>query len=139
MKSYSLPRSSLLKTSREYQSVYTFGKRVKGKNFKVIYSPNNRPENRLGISIHGQLRGVVKRNRIKRIIREFYRLNRTFLQRYSSRGDEMPAMDIVITVHKDFQLNSPREVEQAINAALQQSGTNKTRNGLRNDYASCDC
>jgi ribonuclease P protein component len=69
---------------------------------------NGLDTNRLGISVHGVKRAV-KRNRIKRIIREFYRLNRLFIS---------PSSDIVIAVRKDFPPSSPREVEQAVKPLL---------------------
>jgi ribonuclease P protein component len=89
-----------------------------GDNFSLIFTPNGQQTNRLGISIHGQLKGSVRRNRIKRIIREFYRLNRTFLQRGPGGTTALQAMDIVFTVRQGFSLDSPAAMAQAVSLLL---------------------
>ena len=118
MNPLSLPKIFLLRKKSEYDNVYLRGKRVHGENFSLILLPNNLEHNRLGISIHGQLKGAVKRNRIKRIIREFFRLDRRFLQEKSSRSCELPSMDIVITVRKGFNLEKPMDMAVAISSLL---------------------
>ncbi len=121
MNPLSLPKIFLLRKKSEYDNVYLRGKRVHGENFSLILLPNNLEHNRLGISIHGQLKGAVKRNRIKRIIREFFRLDRRFLQEKSSRSCELPSMDIIITVRKGFNLEKVVDVTAAINSLLDRS------------------
>ena len=118
MNPLSLPKIYLLRKKSEYDNVYLRGKRVHGEKFSLILLPNNQEHNRLGISIHGQLKGAVKRNRIKRIIREFFRLDRRFLQEKSSRSCELPSMDIVITVRKGFNLEKPMDMAVAISSLL---------------------
>ena len=123
MNPLSLPKTHLLRKKSDYDNVYRHGKRVHGENFSLILLPNDLEHNRLGISIHGQLKGAVKRNRIKRIIREFFRLNRRFLQEKSPTGQELPSMDIVITVRKGFNLKQPVNFAAAVSSLLD----NRTR------------
>ena len=118
MNPHDLPKTYLLREKSEYNNVYRNGKRVHGDNFSLILKPNNITHNRLGISIHGQLKGAVKRNRIKRAIREFFRLNKRFLQEKSSTSSELPFMDIVITVRKGFILENPADVAGAVSRLL---------------------
>ncbi len=105
MNPMTLPKSRLLRKNREYQHVYRSGKRLKGDCFSLIYTPNGLDTNRLGISVHGRFKGAVQRNRVKRIIKEFYRLNRELLPR---------SMDIVFAVRKGFAPKSPAEVRAAV-------------------------
>lgn len=119
MDSLSLPKAYLLTKKSEYTNVYQHGKRVHGENFSLILLPNNSEHNRLGISIHGQLKGAAKRNRIKRIIREFFRLNKRFLQEKSSKSNELPFMDIVITVRKGFSFENPADLAGAVSRLLE--------------------
>ena len=121
MNTLSLPIAYLLRKKSEYNNVYRHGKRVHGENFSLILLPNKLAYNRLGISIHGQLKGAARRNRIKRIIREFFRLNKRFLQEKSSKSCELPFTDIVITVRKGFSLENPADIAAAFSHLLDTS------------------
>ncbi|MBW2485081.1 MAG: ribonuclease P protein component [Deltaproteobacteria bacterium] len=121
MSTLELPKTYLLRKKSDYDNVYRHGKRVHGENFSLILAPNNSDHNRLGISIHGQLKGAAKRNRIKRVIREFFRLNKDFIQEKSSTSCELPFMDIIITVRKDFSPKNPAEMAKAVKHLLESS------------------
>src|SRR3989339_233328 len=108
MKTLILPKTLLLVKPWQYKKVYDQGKRVRGHNFTLIYLPNSTAGNKLGISIHG-VRQAVCRNRIKRIIREFFRQHRDFIEPFS---------DVVVSVRPGFVPNSPQEVEAAVSALL---------------------
>jgi ribonuclease P protein component len=119
MNPLSLPKVYLLRNKSEFDNVYRHGKRVHGVNFSLILLPNSLEHNRLGISVHGQLKGAAKRNRIKRIIREFFRLDRRFFQEMSSRSRELPSMDMVITVRKGFNLEKLTNFAVAVSSLLE--------------------
>ena len=114
MKPHSLPKHYLITQKREYNQVYDQGKRLHGEHFSLILLPNDKLHNRLGVSIHGQLKGSVKRNRIKRVIKEFFRLNKGFLQNGEPVGCELPAMDIVFTVRKGFRMENPTVLAETV-------------------------
>lgn len=61
---------------------------------------------RLGISVHRKIRGAVKRNRIKRIIRESFRLQQ---KQYP------PQADIVFAVRTGFAYKHPVGISEAVN------------------------
>ena len=113
MHSFTLPKNCLITKSWEYETVYRRGKRIRGKNCSLICLPVNNANSRLGISIHG-VKKAVQRNRIKRIIREFYRLNRAALP---------ASMDMVFTVRGGFSPNSPDEVKHVFYALLKKIGS----------------
>jgi ribonuclease P protein component len=103
MKPLSLPKAGLLRAPWEYRRVYEKGKRIRGPQLTIIHLANGE-ENRLGISIHG-VKSAARRNRIKRIIREFFRLNRHFLS---------PPADIVFAVRNGFAPDSPAAVQELV-------------------------
>ena len=105
MARYSLGKECLLRKNREFDRVYHTGRRLHGKGFSLIWSENDLSWNRLGISVQKKTGRAVDRNRIKRIIREAFRLHR---QGFPARSD------IVITVRPGFTLNSPAEVMASV-------------------------
>ena len=118
MRIHALPKARLLVKPWQYRLVYEQGKRVRGQDFSLIYLPNRTAGNRLGISIHG-VRQAVQRNRIKRIIREFFRHHQEFIEPFS---------DVVFAVRSGFVPNSPLEVETAVRTLLarRKAGEGKT-------------
>ena len=57
-----------------FLQVYKKGKRSYHRNFTLYYLPNGLACNRLGIKTGKKLAGAVKRNRIRRLVKESYRL-----------------------------------------------------------------
>jgi len=102
---YKLPKTALLRKGREFDKVYKRGKRYSGNGFSLIFIPNELGFNRIGISIHRKLKGAVKRNRIKRIIRESFRLERLLYPECA---------DIVFAVRPDFSMTSPTLISSSV-------------------------
>ncbi|MBC8208584.1 MAG: ribonuclease P protein component [Desulfobulbaceae bacterium] len=109
MGSFKLPKSDLLRKGWEFDQVYRQGKRLHGNGFSLIIYGNNLGHSRLGISIHRQLRGVVRRNRIKRLIRESFRLRRDLYPQQS---------DIVMTVRPDWISSGLSQVNEMVSGLV---------------------
>ncbi|ANW99934.1 ribonuclease P protein component [Thermoclostridium stercorarium subsp. thermolacticum DSM 2910] len=62
-----------IKSNREFQNVYRKGKYAVSKSLTVYMLPNNLDFNRIGITASKNYGKSVKRNRIRRLIRESYR------------------------------------------------------------------
>jgi ribonuclease P protein component len=84
MSTCSLNKSDRLLKREDYLSVGKEGKRIKTKHFIVLFRENNLKINRFGVTASKKIGGAVKRNRIKRLIREFFRINR---DKFSSSTD----------------------------------------------------
>lgn len=63
-----------LKKNYEFQNVLSKGKFYVGKQITIYIKKNNLEENVVGIAVSTKACNAVKRNRIKRLIRENYRL-----------------------------------------------------------------
>lgn len=75
----------------------------------MIFLANALNYNRLGISVHRKAGNAVRRNRIKRLIREVFRLHRTLFP---------PAADVVLTVRPDFAINSLADLRDSVFRAI---------------------
>ena len=81
------PRTARLVRRSEYDAVYREGRRRTSREFAVFLRANGLDESRFGWSIKKALGSAVKRNRIRRRIREIVRLHRQEIS---------PGWDIVI-------------------------------------------
>ena len=64
-----------LKKNYEFKRLYNKGKSAASK-FVVVYClKNGKAENQLGVTVSTKLGGAVQRNRIRRRLKEIYRLN----------------------------------------------------------------
>jgi len=76
MKSFSFPKSERLLNRKDFVNLNRFGKKCHTRHFLVIFRQNLLGINRLGITASKKAGNAVKRNRIKRLIREYFRLNK---------------------------------------------------------------
>ncbi|MEO8001364.1 MAG: ribonuclease P protein component [Arenimonas sp.] len=71
------PRSARIRTSAEYQAVFSEGSRVSGAYFRLHLAQGEAfPKPRLGIAVSKRVdKSAVARNRIKRVCRDYFRLH----------------------------------------------------------------
>ena len=73
--------TSSLTKNYEFKRLYNKGKSAASKLVVVYFQRNNFAENRLGITVSTKLGGAVQRNRIRRRLKEIYRLNEHSLRK----------------------------------------------------------
>lgn len=69
-----MKNTETLKKNYEFKNVFTKGKYYSGKYIEIFYIKNNKKINNIGIAISSKITNAVGRNKIKRLIRENYRL-----------------------------------------------------------------
>ena len=69
-----------LTKNHEFKRLYNKGKSAASKYVVVYYRKNRNTENRLGITVSTKLGGAVQRNRVRRRLKEIYRLHEHSLQ-----------------------------------------------------------
>ena len=76
MKKFSFKKKDKILKRREFLQLQKCGKKIQDRNFIIIYSEGRFEKNRIGITVSKKLGNAVKRNKIKRLIREHFRMNR---------------------------------------------------------------
>lgn len=103
--SRSFPKQERLLFRTEFVNVNRFGKRRHTRHFIAITRENELGITRLGVTASKKVGNAVKRNRAKRLIREFYRLNKARLPK---------GHDIVIIAKKGAGYLDYRKAEQEL-------------------------
>jgi len=78
MKENDFPKSERLVKRRDFQCLSKQSWKVHTEHFIIICGKKNSDSRRIGITVSRKVGNAVKRNRTKRMIREFYRLNKPF-------------------------------------------------------------
>lgn len=112
--SLSLPKEALLTKSWQYQQVYRHGKRAGGKaaGITLVFRDNGQDRDRLGISVGGQSSSV-RRNRIKRLLKEFYRLHRGLPSLVARRTPSSQGVDLVVATNQNFKPQGLADIQAA--------------------------
>jgi ribonuclease P protein component len=79
MSSFSFFKKERLLNPRDYVKLNRVGKREETAHFKIIFAENGLGIRRLGITAGRKAGNSVARNRVKRLIREFFRLHKADL------------------------------------------------------------
>ncbi len=85
-----------LKKNYEFKNVLSKGKFFVGKYITIYIKDNNKNENFIGIAVNTKIGKAVRRNRIKRVIRESYRINKEKIKK---------GKDIVFLWNKNAKIN----------------------------------
>ena len=94
-----------LKSNRDFQKVYKSGKSFANKYLVMYVLENGTDSNRLGISVSKKVGNSVVRHRVKRLIKESYRLH---------EGIFNSGLDIVIVARPGAATVGYKEVESAL-------------------------
>ena len=99
---YAFKKNERLRRRSEFSALFQSGKRIHSEYLTVILSTNTSDVRRLGLVVGKKVRKeAVRRNRMKRLLREFFRLNKHRLS---------TSQDILIVARKDFSFMKYRDL-----------------------------
>jgi len=100
--SLNFPKSKKILKSCDFIAVYRKGKRLQGDYFYIAFVSGSRKT--LGITVSSKIGPAVQRNRIKRVIRELFRLNK----------GKFPEGKVVLTAKQDADRLTNGEIREDI-------------------------
>ena len=108
-----LPARLRLRRKRDFDAAYARGRRVGDGFFAVTASMNDTGAPRLGLAVAVRVAGgAVGRNRIRRIIRESFRVHQR----------ELPAVDLVVSARPKARAASGRQLHESLAALWKKVG-----------------
>ena len=114
MRHYSFPKRDRLLNRKDFVNLNRLGKRYHTKHFLVIVKENDTGINRLGVTVTKKTGNAVKRNRVKRLAREFFRLNK---HQFST------GCDIVIIGKKNSFLLNYADIQEELGEIVLDKGS----------------
>lgn len=99
-----MKKTTTVKENYEFRRIYAKGRSGVSPYFVVYVRPNRRGHNRLGVTVSTKLGHAVVRNRVRRRLREIFRLNQDKL----TQGYDMIVVARTRAVHAEY-----RELDRA--------------------------
>lgn len=101
-----------IRNTKQFNQVYKKGKSIVNKHLVLYYLKNQTAENLVGFSVSKKVGNAVTRNRVKRLMKEVYRLNETSLKK---------GYDYVFVARVRSKDASFKEVEKAMKSCFKNS------------------
>lgn len=102
---FDFPRRLKLNQAIEFKALFKVGRKKIGPCFSIFSTPNSLPYPRLGMVIAKKaVRQAVERNRIKRVIRESFRIHRS----------EFNDKDVMVVAYRGIAELSKQELREQI-------------------------
>lgn len=79
--SLSILKGAKIRKNREFRQIYSQGKSYANKFLVLYLSPNKEEKAKVGFSVSKKVGKAVVRNRVKRLLREAYRINQDKVQK----------------------------------------------------------
>lgn len=105
MSKYSLKKSEHLRKNSDFKKVYSKGRSCADHFIVLFILPNDLGKNRIGLSVSAKVGKATKRNRVKRLFREVYRLNKDKL---------IQGIDLIFLARKDATKLDFHKMERSI-------------------------
>jgi len=105
MKSFLFPKCERLLNRKDFVNLNRSGKRYRTGHFTVLFKENGLIITRLGITVNKRIGNAARRNRVKRLVREFFRLNKNSFQK---------GYDVIVIANRGAQDLGLRDIREEL-------------------------
>jgi ribonuclease P protein component len=113
VRKFAFSRAERLRRTVDFDRAYTEGKKVASSSLVLFFCPSRQEATRLGVSVSKKIGKAVVRNRVKRLLRESFRLNKHALKK---------GYDILLVARMGIQGMRFRQVEVLILELFRRGG-----------------
>ena len=106
MSNFSLPKDARLRKRAEFLKLSRHGRKIRTSYFIAAVSKGTEKNNRIGITVSKKVGNAVARNRIKRLVREYFRRRKDFVSGTN---------DISIIARKGLTTLSNKQINEKLN------------------------
>ena len=103
--SFRFTKKERIAQPQDFRKVMRLGRRISSRSFTLFIKKNENAFNRLGIVVKKEIGPAAFRNRVKRYVREFFRLHKHKIKNSN---------DIILMVKKGCSLNRYQEAEEEL-------------------------
>lgn len=104
MMMYKLPKQGILRKNKQFQGIYRYGRSYANRYIVLYLLPEKGEMTKVGFAAGKRLGNAVVRNRVKRLLRETFRLN---------RGRLKPGMKLLLVGRKPITSVKQADVGRA--------------------------
>ena len=110
------PKSARLRKRHEFLKLSRTGRKIHSAHFVIVRGKSDCGETRMGITVSGKVGNSVVRNRIKRLLREFFRRHRRQLG---------AGLDFLVIARKSASEISSRSIAEELRQSLIDDGSQR--------------
>lgn len=117
---YGIRKKERIRSDLEYQEIRKQGKRFRTKNFLVNYLIREGNNIKFGIRVSREIKKACDRNRAKRLVREFFRLNKDEILRQFQEavGKKGLALEIVFIAYPGLEALKLEQIKKELRDGL---------------------
>lgn len=116
---FTFQKSDRILKRHEFLEISKFGERIQNRQFKAVYTKKYEGNPRIGITVTKRVGKATTRNRIKRLVREYFRNNRQKLP---------PKVDINILAKKEAVMMDNQKIFKSLNNIFDKIAENASKN-----------
>jgi len=110
---YKFTKKERLHLTKDFKKVYELGNTYHSKKLVLFVLPTSNSIRRIGFVVGKKIGKAVKRNKVKRLLREVYRLNKNSL---------ISGIDLVVVAKKDTAEMSFKDIEKELMRLFKKAG-----------------
>lgn len=103
--SFRFTKKERITQPQDFRRVMRLGRKIASRNFVLFFEKSENPFHRLGIVVKKEIGPATFRNRMKRYIREFFRLHK-----HQIKG----SYDIILMIKKGCSVNGYQQAEEEL-------------------------